>query len=197
MIIGKIVKSNAHHDYVCQVYQAGEVEQGPTRQDYPFGRFVRIDLDDGRWLVGLIYDTVLLNPEYGRFGPRLSGQQELTVFAPDYLREQATLLGIVASGLMNQSDTVWQGVPPMAASNDVLVRQLDEATIRQFHQVEGQLRLIYIPYLMTLNSPLVLPLIRRVMNQLMTLVPAQSLLLAVVEQQMTWRSQITPFGGTS
>lgn len=73
-VIGKVVKSNSHLDYVCQVYGPGETASTPLASDYAFGNFVRILIKERpkTWLVGLIYDTVLLNPEFGRLGPRLS-----------------------------------------------------------------------------------------------------------------------------
>lgn len=64
MRLGKIIKSNSHPDYICQVYAAGEVGQPPARQDYAFGTFVRVELGGDRWLVGIIYDTMLFNPEF-------------------------------------------------------------------------------------------------------------------------------------
>ena len=91
MPIGKLIKSDAHTDYVCQVYGPGEVETPLTRGDYAFGTFVRIALSDDRCPVGLIYDAVPFNPDFGRLGPRLSPEPELTVFSPDYLNEKAIL----------------------------------------------------------------------------------------------------------
>ena len=54
MLIGKIIKSNSHTDYICQVYGHGEVEVTPTADDYAFGTFVRTAQEDDRWLVGII-----------------------------------------------------------------------------------------------------------------------------------------------
>ena len=42
MFIGKIVKSDSHINYVCQIYGPREVEVEPGPPDYAFGRFVRI-----------------------------------------------------------------------------------------------------------------------------------------------------------
>ena len=60
--IGKVVKSNTHIDYVCQVYGRGELLTPPLPTDYAFGEFVAIELDgatdDGcNLLVGIIYNT--------------------------------------------------------------------------------------------------------------------------------------------
>jgi hypothetical protein len=101
MLIGKLVGSNSHTDYVCQAYGPGEVEAPSSPADHAFGTSVRIPLGGGRGrLVGLIYDTVLLNPDFGNLGPRLSPAPDLAVFSPDYLAEKVTLVGITAIGAL-------------------------------------------------------------------------------------------------
>ena len=74
--IGKIVKSNSHIDYVCQVFGQGETLHPPAPSAYGFGSFVAVELEtpgaSGRALVGLVYNTLLMNPEFGALGPRLS-----------------------------------------------------------------------------------------------------------------------------
>src|SRR5438045_3467972 len=101
MFIGKIVKSDSHINYVCQIYGPREVEIEPSAADYAFGRFVRIavrsrqtDEDSalnsmlGRsqepvtYAVGVIYDTILLNPTFGSLGPRLSNETQVELFSP-------------------------------------------------------------------------------------------------------------------
>jgi hypothetical protein len=101
--IGKIVKSNSHVDYVCQVFGPGEVDVVPAPTEYTFGTFVAVDLDEGAGsLVGIIYNTLLTNPEYGSFGPRLSPRSEVEIFSPDYLAETATLLGVPPGTVMSR-----------------------------------------------------------------------------------------------
>ena len=112
MHIGKIIKSNAHTDYVCQVYSPGEVKTPPSPTDYAFGTFVRIPLDTEQGhLVGVIYDTVLVNPDFGNLGPRLSPAPDLAVFSPDYLAEKVTLVGITAVGMLSLEGAPTHGVP--------------------------------------------------------------------------------------
>jgi len=60
MPLGKVIKSNAHTDYIAQIQAPSEVESPPAYENCASGSFVRVELDDGRWLVGLIYDTMLL-----------------------------------------------------------------------------------------------------------------------------------------
>ena len=42
VVIGKIVKSFSHINYVCQIYGPLEVEVPPYPADYAFGHFVRV-----------------------------------------------------------------------------------------------------------------------------------------------------------
>jgi hypothetical protein len=195
MIVGKIIQSNAHNDYLCQVYQRDEVENPPAREDYAFGSFVRIRLDDDRALVGLVYDTRLFNPEFGRLGPRLSPQEDLQVFAPDYLREKATLIGIAAVGSIESDGTIRQGMPELAADTDALVERMPDEDIRAFHLEGEALRLAYAPGLLASESPHVLPLILNVLARLAALLPEQAAMLALLEDDVQWKAAVAPLGG--
>jgi hypothetical protein len=194
MYLGKIIKSNSHTDYVCQIYSPGEVENPPTRDDYAFGTFVRIELGVDSWLIGIIYDTFLFNPEFGRLGPRLSPQQELAIFSPDYLNEKTILVGIAAIGMI-QGNSILHGVPRLAANSDARVERLNTNQIQLFHQGNPELHLEYAPLLIAQNSPVALHLVRVVIDQLKTLFPEQQALLSVLQDDLIWKSQITPLGG--
>jgi hypothetical protein len=92
VLIGTIVKSNSHISYMCRVYGKLETERVPDPRQYAFGTFVTLAPIDGSdvRLVGVVRDTLLLNPEYGNLGPRLSSDRELAVFSPDYLNERVS-----------------------------------------------------------------------------------------------------------
>ena len=111
MYIGKIASSSSHIAYVCQVYNKGETDAVPLPQDYGFGTFVGVERSDGSYLVGVIYDTTLQNPEFGNLGPRLSPRDDLSVFAPDYLEEKVTLVAIIILGAATADGVMLQGVP--------------------------------------------------------------------------------------
>jgi hypothetical protein len=191
LTLGKIVRSNSHTDYVCQAYNSHEVEFPPSASDYAFGTFVKIVLTSG-YLVGIIYDTVLLNPDFGRLGPRLSPENELEIFSPDYLNERAILIGIDIIGQVALDGTVDQGVPLLAAIGDALVIQMDEYEICQFHLVNDNLRLFYIPLLMQQGNPIVLHLARMVLRHLEELMPNCHGTLSVIADDLTWQTQIIP-----
>ena len=199
MTIGKLVKSNVHTDYVCQIYGRGEVEEPPAPEDYGFGTFVRIPFGEGRGdLVGVIYDTVLHNPDFGTLGPRLSPASDLEVFSPDYLTEKVTLVGITAVGTLAADGKASQGVPPLSAQIDTLVEGMTDEAVRTFHKTDGgRVRLGYAPLLLGQGSPLARHLLLRIVEQLSELFPDEADRLAVLRHEWTWQTCIEPMGGGS
>lgn len=194
--IGKIVKSNSHVDYVCQVYGQGEVASAPPPTAYTFGAFVSIALENeaGR-LVGVIYNTLLMNPDFGSLGPRLSPRSEVEIFSPDYLAETATLVGIFALGWVDAGGRVQQGVPALAASVNCPVMRLPDEGLRDFHTGEGaRLNLRYAPLILAQGNPLAPSLLIAVIDQLAALFPASSAQLAVMRNNLAWKSIVQPAG---
>lgn len=195
-ILGKIVKSNSHTDYVCQVFGQGEAEYIPQNTDYAFGTFVRIDLNDygDRYLVGLIYDTVLLNPDFGRLGPRLSSESDLQIFSPDYLNERAVLIGILVVGQIVDG-VIQQGVPLLAATNEALVSELDSEMVKQFHMNQDMFQLTYIPNLMGQTGLLAQNLALVVLQRLGRLMPENQPILHAITDDLKWQLQISSMRG--
>jgi hypothetical protein len=195
MQIGKIVKSNSHVDYVCQVNSAGEFSSCPLPQDYAFGTFVRVELSgNAGYLVGLIYSTILMNPEFGSLGPRLSSPADLEVFSPDYLREQATLVGILAVGQVTEDGSVHQGVPLLAAGVNAAVETMPPAEVRRFHESAAGLSLTYVPRLLAQGDPLVPHLLLKAVGQLSELFPNHTRQLSVLRGNLSWKAAVTPAG---
>lgn len=194
MLIGKIVSSNSHVEYLCQVYGAGEAEPAPQPADYGFGTFVALEQADGGHLVGVIYDTTLVNPEFGSLGPRLSPQEDLRVFSPDYISERVTLVGVVTLGTMGPGSAVHQGVPAVATTIDARVRCLDAEEIRAFHRIDGGLQLAYLPMLTGMRSPLTPYLMLDVIARVMRLFPEEAPRLALLGDNLAWKARVEPVG---
>lgn len=193
MRIGKIARSSSHIDYVCQVHQPGEVAQAPGPSDHAFGTFVRLATGPEQAIVGLIYDTVLLNPEFGALGPRLSPVQDLAIFTPDYLNERVTLVGIVAIGTVGPERVATHGVPPETAPIDAPVERMADEEVRAFHaDGAGGVRLGYAPLLIAHGSPLARHLLLIVIDRLEGLFPQALPHLQVLKANLAWRAAVEP-----
>lgn len=194
--IGKIVKSNSHVDYVCQVFGSGEVENAPAPTDYTFGTFVSIALEnEAGSLIGVIYNTLLMNPDFGSLGPRLSPRSEVEIFSPDYLAETATLVGIFAVGWVDADGRAQQGVPALASTVNCPVQRLTADEMRSFHSDgSGRLNLRYAPLLLAQSNPLAFSLLIAVIDQLATLFPTNSAQLTVMRNNLAWKSMVQPAG---
>jgi hypothetical protein len=196
-VIGKIVKSNSHIDYVCQVFGAGERQQVPAPADYAFGRFVRVEVEgDDADLIGVIYNTILMNPEFGSLGPRLSSKSELEIFSPDYLNEKATLVGIFMLGSLphRAGAPAQQGIPPIGAAVDAPVIVLTADELRRFHAGPPAPRLAYLPHLLSQANPLVPHLVLNILDQIGACYPDHEAELAVLRGNLAWRTQVQQAG---
>ncbi|HEX4205537.1 MAG TPA: hypothetical protein VHZ51_15350 [Ktedonobacteraceae bacterium] len=162
MIIGKIVKSDSHINYVCQINGPHEADDQPAPADYAFGNFVRVAVRSGSTddpevtqiemhnrqkapttcAIGVIYDTILFNPTYGSLGPRLSNEAQIEVFSPDYLSEKAIMVYILLLGTMEMApvhepasaiSAVKQGVPLWSLELGSEIATLNDAEVQAFH----------------------------------------------------------------
>ena len=193
MLIGKIVSASSHVEYLCQVYGPGETETPPQPHDYGFGTFVSVQQGDGENLVGVISNTQLVNPEFGNLGPRLSSQDELAIFSPDYLNEKVVLVSVTVLGAMGSGGAL-QGVPTVAANIDAQVRCMEEDKVVTFHQSSQGLRLAYLPLLVAMNNPLAPQLALGVIDRLSRLFPEETPRLAILGCNLAWKSRVEPVG---
>src|SRR5690242_1696146 len=249
VVIGKIVRSESHVRYTCQVYGQGEIAEPPTPADYAFGSFVRVPLragpvrvdalslparadirEDGYgaarlpatrpgarqepecWAVGLIYDTILLNPAFGTLGPRLSNDEQVELFSPDYVAERAVLVSILLLGTMTpergggrerQGMRVAHGAPPLAPDLGAEVAALPEADVRAFHHfadlaapggARPYLHMGYLPHAVALDNPLLPLAMLRTIERLEGLFPENAALLSIVKRNFAWRLKVQSAG---
>lgn len=246
--IGKVVRSESHVRYICQVYGPGEVGDPPEPADYAFGSFVRMPLRVSHaradvallapvaletrgapvsdalqslsprgdaaaqtpvmsWAIGLIYDTVLVNPAFGTLGPRLSNDEQVALFSPDYVAECAVLVSIVLLGVMldrpGASPRVRHGIPPLAPDLGAVVTALSEPEICAFHlyaddgppgTVRPSLHMGYLPHVIAQDSPLLPMAMLRTIERLELLFPQSAALLAIVKRNFAWRLKVQSAG---
>ncbi len=198
MLLGRVVKSNSHADYVVQLFAPGEVADPPHPEDHLFGQFVRIAVGDGRHsLIGVIYDTLLLNPSYGTLGPRLSGDPQLTTFAPDYLPETATVVGVAVVGWQREADgeTAYrQGVPPIASRIGAEMEPLSAEQFLAFHQSDSGPAVAYLPRLAAMGNPAMPELLNGLLTRLIDAFPDSAGTLAVLRSNLDWSARLVRRG---
>ena len=196
-VIGRIVKSNSHTDYVCQVYAPHETSYVPNPDDFAFGRFIEAPIDPkkGPKVVGIIYDTILLNPDYGNLGPRLNPPSDQKLLAPDYLVEKATTVGMIVVGYRDE-EAKEHGVIPYSLPVDAEVSIMSEEETKHFHRIEGSLSLGYLPHIVSHQSPLVTELGLNVIRQLLSLFPEPNdqRLLRTLAAHFSWQARVAPLG---
>ena len=245
--IGKIVRSESHVRYTCQISGQGEVAVPPSPADFAFGGFVRMpvrgatpeterssyltalppadtlhapaaDVLTARafgvstppadtYAVGLIYDTILLNPAFGLLGPRLSNDAQVELFSPDYLSERAVLVSILLLGTMaraaNGSVRVQHGVPPIAPELGAEVTPLDDAQVRAFHVFADYgepggsrpyLHMGYLPQAIAQDHALLPLAMLRTIERLEAIFPENAALLSIVKRNFAWRLKVQTAG---
>lgn len=232
MFIGKIVKSDSHINYVCQIYGPREVEIEPTPGDYAFGRFVRVPVrsrqsdDPGlaldvalgisqepvTYAVGVIYDTILLNPAFGSLGPRLSNETQVELFSPDYISEKAVLIYVMVLGMMEQhpagnGTTEWSspvhGVPLLSLELGSEIETMTDDEVRAFHFFSDlshpersgpYLHMGYLPHIIAQRNSLLPMVTLRIIDQLERLFPQNLSLLSIVKRNFAWRLKVETTG---
>lgn len=231
MDIGKIVRSDSHVRYTCQIFGPGEVAAPPDPSAYAFGGFVRMPLrtalaaqdvatlephpasqsdalvaaqSQTSWAVGLIYDTILVNPAFGTLGPRLSNDEQLAIFSPDYLAERAVLVSILVLGTMAgegaPTGSVTHGVPALAPDLGAVVESMSRTQVRAFHvfaetpQTRPYLHLGYLPHTVAQDHPLLPMAMLRTVERLEALLPENASLLTIVKRNLAWRLKVLAAG---
>jgi hypothetical protein len=233
MFIGKIVKSDSHINYVCQIYGPREVEVEPGPADYSFGRFVRVAIrsaqtDDANatldfalglsqepvtYAVGVIYDTILVNPAFGTLGPRLSNETQVELFSPDYISEKAVLIYIMVLGMIELRQTsegntqvlsAMHGVPSLSLELGSEIETMNDEEVRAFHffqdaagspnSQQPYLHMGYLPHIIAQRSSLLPMVTLRIIDQLERLFPQNLALLSIVKRNFAWRLKVETTG---
>jgi hypothetical protein len=164
--IAKIVASRSHVDYVGLVIDRLDAGSAPAPEDYGFAQFVSLPAGGESEAVGVIYDTQLVNPEYGSLGPRLSPPSELSILSPDYLNEQGVVVGVLLLGWRDHEGT-HHTVPRRVIPVGQEVFAIDDEDALKFHRdSKGQLRLHYYSQVVAHAGPFALPLLDAILEGL-------------------------------
>lgn len=188
MRIARIVSSNSHIDYVGRVIDELDVNDPPATEDYGFGQFVNLPLGSEE-IVGIIYDSMLVNPDYASYGPRLSPKPDQAHFNPDFIDEQGVLLGILLLGSRNKDGKTIHGVPRRVVPAGQEVVKLGEAEITRFHTDEkGVLQIHYYSQIVSHAGPFAVSLLESIIEQLSAdCAESDSKRLGVLKQTLGWQ----------
>ncbi len=205
--LGSIVHSNTQMDYVVQTFRDGEREDPPSRDEYEFGQPVyATETVRGTpyAVIGVVYDTQLVDPDQGRSGPRLSAPEQ-EMFVPGYVNEKQTMLGVALLGTAEldadphrqsnhetdgdpQSFTgVSQSMPRWTLDIDDFVYALSDDGFRQFHTHDGTLDLQYYERLIATADRFGPEIALVIVDRLRRLTDADAV-LDVVEKKVRWQS---------
>ena len=194
MKIAKIVSSNSHIDYIARIIDSVDAgDELPHASDYCFAQFVAI-AGDGEDVIGVTYDSRLVNPDYGSFGPRTGPRAELGRHNADYVQEPGILVGILLLGTIDESGKTFHGVPRKIVRVDQPVTKLDAERVTQFHtDGSGHLHLHYYPQVVSNARQFALPLLDAIIDQLASAcTDSEGQRLRVLKQSLIWQGT---FGG--
>jgi hypothetical protein len=194
MKIAKIVSSNSHIDYIARIIDAVDAGEAlPHSSNHCFGQFVSLE-GDGEEVIGVIYDSRLVNPEYGSFGPRTGPRAELARHNADYVREEGILIGILLLGTIDGSGMASHGVPRTIVPVGRPVTKLENEQFTRFHtDADGRLHLHYYPQVVANARQFAIPLLDSIIGQLCATVDETEIQrLRVLKESLTWQGT---FGG--
>ena len=194
MKIAKIVSSNSHIDYIARVIDSLDAGDAlPHPSDHGFGQFVSVK-GDGEDVIGVIYDSRLMNPEYGSFGPRSGPRAELLRNNADFIQEQGILIGILLLGTIDGSGKASHGVPRRIVPVDQPVVKIDAERVMRFHlDSDGRIHLHYYPQVVSNARQFAIPLLDSIIGQLCeSCSDAEAQRLQVLKQSLVWQGT---FGG--
>lgn len=189
MKIAKIVSSNSHIDYIARVIDSIDVDEVPPHvSDYCFGQFVALEGDDEN-VIGIIYDSRLVNPDYGSFAPRSGTRAELARHNADYAKEQGILIGILLLGTVDGSGKTFHGVPPKIVPVGQAVTKIDNDGVVKFHTgSSGQLQLHYYTQVVSNARQFAIPILNAIIDQLCeNCSETESQRLKVLKQSLVWQ----------
>lgn len=189
MKIAKIIKSNSHIDYVGRVVDELDAENPPSADDYGFAQFVSLPLSETEEIVGVIYNSLLVNPDYANFGPRLSPKPELGSFSPDYLNEQGFLIGILLLGNRGGDGKIRHGVPRKVVPAGQDVYKISGKDVKRFHTDENDcLQIHYYSQIVAHAAAFAVPLLEAIIEQLsLDCTEQDRQRLGVLKQTLSWQ----------
>ncbi len=193
--IATIVSSNSHVEYLARVVDTLDSSEPPLPGDYGFGTFVAVETGNGEEEVaGAVYNSLLMNPEYANYGPRLSSKPELANFSPDFLDEQGCLLAIVILGALSPDDHENRGFPYPVIPASAGVRAMADSEFEEFHRgAGGSFSLGYYGHVIAHTGSFAVPLLEEIIDRLQRLDACgaeEKARLDVLRRSLAWQRTV-------
>lgn len=200
LAIGSIVSSNSHMDYTVEIFNETDRERAPNPDECGFGQpvFVKKTIQETEFIVvGVIYDTQLIDPDQGRSGPRLA-QGDQPQFTPGYVEERTKFAGV---SLLGTAEVSGDGtiknpnhqMPRWTLAIEDLVDQCPSDITREFHITEdGEFQIAYIERLLDVAGSLGAEVTLALVERLRELFPEEEhqRILDVIEKDVRWQSSL-------
>lgn len=197
--LGCIVHSNSHMDYVSEVFRERDRENPPGKRDHRFGQpvYTRQNVDGETYvIVGVVYNTQLVDPDQGRSGPRLAADMQ-DMFNPGYVQDKQTLLGVGLLGYAllapcEERDgwsfaEVSHDMPPWTLDVDDIVYKLEPDGVRAFHAADGSPKLGYYQRLLDVAGEFGSEVTLALIDQLRE-AATDTAVLDVIERNVRWQA---------
>jgi hypothetical protein len=195
--IGQVIGSNSHIDYVCEIYADVDRREPPGPEDHEFGQFVyatkRI-AGESRVFVGVIYDTILVDPEQGRSGPSLAQPDKQDVFNPSYVEEKQVLTGVALLGHAGVEDgdlvDVSHSIPRQSLEVDDVFRKLSEEDFEGFHRFGGEVQLQYYQRVLDVAGGFAEDILSQILDRLKQSFSEEREALDVIQRNLEWETKM-------
>lgn len=195
--LGKIIGSESHIDYTCEIYNDGMREDPPEPTDFEFGQFVYIRKEiQSRdcCFIGVIYDTQIVDPDQGRVGPRLAQPEEQNVFQPTYVDEKQVLAGIVLLGHVTVEDgdivAADHSIPRWTLEVDDVVRKLSDEAMVGFHDADGEVKVEYYQRIVDVAGGFAEDILSQILDHLKQEKPGEAPSLEVIQRNLEWQTRM-------
>lgn len=197
--IGSVLNSKSHMDYTVEIYNERDRKRPPESHEWGFGQpvFIHKSVDGEEYTVmGVIYDTQLVDPDQGRSGPRLA-QTDQQQFTPGYVEERTTLAGVALLGTaaIDNDGTIGDpdhSMPRWTLEVDDQVQLCSPEMTAAFHTThDGTLQLAYVDRLVDVAGPLGAEVTVAIIDHLrecIELDSSKNRVLNVIERNVEWQA---------
>jgi len=200
--IGKIIKGESQILYWVQVNAPSESAPEPSPEDCAFGSFVRIPVMKrdpsgqrilDRELIGVIFDTMLIDRDMLRQGPRLTQDpSQVDTLFPIFFVERIKVVRVLLIGQIYHAKNIHRFATTTMGLGDP-VYKMEESEVSSFHKINNEFQIGYYSELMSYNENLVKPLMLDILSRLMILFPDDQEFLQLLHNNIEYDMKIGGF----